>query len=73
MARSKSCTYAPFDHMTMQMTLDRFGVTLKDRSQVRTAPGPSLKGVHLMLLTVTLVLLLPGEARVERLVAKNSD
>ena len=40
MARSKSCTYAPFDHMAVQMTLDRYGVVFMDRSQVRTAPGP---------------------------------
>ena len=26
--------------MTVQMTLDRCGVVLMDRSQVRTAPGP---------------------------------
>ena len=35
--------------------------------------APSLKEVHLMLLTATLVLLSPGEDRVERLVTKNSD
>ena len=40
MARSKSRTYAPFDHMAVQTTLDRCGVVLMDRSQVRTAPGP---------------------------------
>ena len=40
MVRSKSCTYAPFGHMAVQMTLDRCGVVFMDRSQVRTAPGP---------------------------------
>ena len=40
MARSKSWTYAPFDHMAVKMTLDRRGFVLMDRSQVRTAPGP---------------------------------
>ena len=37
MARSKSCTYAPCDHMAVQ--IDE-GVVLMDRCQVRTAPGP---------------------------------
>ena len=73
MARGKSCTYASFDHMAVQMTLDRYGVVLMDRSQVRTAPGPQPQRVHLMLLTATLVLLSPGEDRVERLVTQNSD
>ena len=38
--RRNSCTYASFDHMAVQMTLDWCGVVLMDRSQVRTAPGP---------------------------------
>ena len=39
---SPSCTSFPaiFDHMAVQTTLDRCGVVLMDRSQVRTAPGP---------------------------------
>ena len=40
MARSKLCTYASFDHMAVQMTLDRCGVVLIDHSQVTTVPGP---------------------------------
>ena len=39
-ARRKSCTYAYFDHMAVQMTLYRCGVVLTDLSQVRMAPGP---------------------------------
>ena len=40
MARRKSGTYAFPDHMAVQQTLDRYGVVLVDRSQVRTAPDP---------------------------------
>ena len=49
----------------------RMSLALMDRSLVRMAPGPQLNGVHLMLLTSALVLLSPGEDRVERLVTQS--
>ena len=48
-----------FDHMAVQTTLDRCGVVLMDRSQVRTAPGPQPQRVFLLL----------GQDGIERLVA----
>ena len=38
MARRRSCIYASFNYMTVQMTFDRCGVVFMDFSQVRTAP-----------------------------------